>query len=97
MIDALAPNQRVALDRRIAEEGCIEIDPPFQRPKWFWQVHGYSFVPNAFVMDRTGVMSRRWVKADEVNWSNAVAVRLETPNGQPLRIEHLGAEDEDYY
>ena len=81
------PAARVLIDRRIAEEGCIELVPPFERPEWLYAVSNLSFTPIAFVMDGDGVLASRWQLIDEVDWSRAVAVRLETPYGAPINIE----------
>ncbi len=83
----IPPAARVHLDRRIAEEGCIELAPPFERPEWLHAMTNLSFTPIAFVMAADGVLSPRWQLIDEVDWSRTVAVRLETPYGAPINIE----------
>lgn len=79
----LTPTVRVALDRRIAEERLIALDPPFEQPDWYWKVVD-DFVPIAFAMDATGALATNWTRVDELNWSNVVALRLESPAGAPL-------------
>lgn len=92
----ITPAARVLLDRRIVEERMVALLPPFERPDWFYEVVGLSFVPNAFVMDATGAVARGWVPADEVDWSCAVAVRLETSWGKEIHPDNFGGEyDED--
>ncbi len=93
----IAPAARVLLDRRIAEERMVALHPPFERPDWFYEIVGLSFVPNAFVMDATGTIARGWVPADEVDWSSAVAVRLETSWGKEIHPDNFGLDAEEDY
>jgi hypothetical protein len=95
VIGNIAPAARVVLDRRIAEERMIALQPPFEQPDWFYEIRDLGFVPNAFVMDATGEVPRRWCKADEIDWSLAVAVRFETSWGKAIDLEELD-DDEDY-
>lgn len=82
--DTISPAARVMLDRRIAEEGMIAINPPFQRPDWVVRFNRFSFVPLAFVMSGDGIVGRRRVLVDEIDWHGVVAVRFETPFGNPI-------------
>ena len=93
----IAPVARVLLDRRIVEERMVALHPPFERPEWFYGVAALSYVPNAFVMDATGAVARGWVPADEVDWSSAVAVRLETSWGKEIHPDDFGDEADDDY
>ena len=93
----IVPAARVLLDRRIVEERMVALHPPFERPDWFYNVAGLSYVPNAFVMDATGAVARGWVPADEVDWSRAVAVRLETSWGAEVHPDNFGLDAEEDY
>lgn len=93
--DTISSAARVMLDRRIAEEGLTAINPPFQRPDWIVELNRFSFVPLAFVMTGDGVVGRRRVLADEINWHSIVAVRFETPLGNSIDLADL-CNDEDY-
>lgn len=88
----LSPAQLGPINRRIAEEQMIALDPPFEEPSWASLIFGYSFVPNCFAMTADGVVAS-WRLADEIDWSTAVAVRFETPWGD--RIDPRDTEDGD--
>ncbi len=93
MMPARTPDW-IMLDRRIAEERLIALDPPFVRPEWLWQYLGCGFVPNAFTMGVDGAVAALWTPADEVDWSTVVAVRFEAPWGSPLTVPDMD-DDED--
>lgn len=92
----IAPATRAMLDRRIGEERMIALAPAFERPDWFYLISGLNSVPAAFVMDATGHVAPRWVLADEVDWSRAVAIRFETRFGNAISLEDLDP-DEAFY
>jgi|GEM_PF-2269570 len=92
----IGPAARVMLDHRIAEERMVALDPPFERPDWLYSITSLSCMPQAFVMGASGQVARRWVLADEVDWSCAVGVRFETPWGKPIDLDDFG-DDEDYW
>lgn len=92
----IPPATRVMLDRRICEERMIGLTPPFERPDWLYLIGGLDSVPVAFVMDDAGHVAARWVLADEIDWSRAVAVRFETRFGNAITLEELDR-DEDLY
>ena len=89
----MKPDQRVMLDRRIAEEGMHELDPHGSPPAWRNEFDGWQ--PNAFTMDVTGAVSPRWVLLDEVDWTDVVAVRIERNWGAPINIDDLMRDDGD--
>lgn len=92
----ITPAQRVMLDRRIAEEAMLALNPPFERPDWLYAALNLSAKPIAFVMGADGVVAPRWQLIDEVDWHRVCAVRLETSFGLPVRIETLGDDEDDY-
>jgi hypothetical protein len=94
-VATISPPDRVRLDSLIEQERMIALDPPFERPDWAYTLFGFSWMPIAFVMDATGTVSPRWIMADEITWSNVVAVRFETPGGIPINIEAF--EDDGEY
>ena len=81
------------LERRIAEERMIALDPPFTAPDWLHEVMGESWMPHAILMDTAGGVSPRRVLIDEVYWADVVAFRMETPSGS--RIDRTDFEPED--
>jgi hypothetical protein len=93
---AASPAIRVMLDRRIAEERMIALDPPFEHPDWLWTMLGGNGVPHAFLMDATGAVSPRWKPLDEVSWTDVVAVRIEDRWGNPLDPSDF-EDDGEYY
>ena len=92
----ITPAQRVMLDRRIAEEAMLALNPPFERPDWLCDALNLSAKPIAFVMGADGVVAPRWQLIDEVDWHRVCAVRLETSFGLPVSIETLGDNEDDY-
>lgn len=88
----LSPADRRLLDRRITEERMTPLDPPFERPEWYWHAMRGNVVPYASVMDANGdVAPRRWV--DEIDWAAAAAVRLEDSLGNPIGTASADFED----
>jgi hypothetical protein len=87
----VTPAARVHLDRRIADERMTELQPHGDPPMWRHDFTGWQ--PMTWTMDAAGIVSRRWVRLDEVNWRDVVAVRCEQDTGRRIDIESLG---EDY-
>lgn len=85
------PQQRVMLDRRIADERFTELEPHEERPDWASMFDIQQ--PKVWTMNSDGETSRSWTFLDEVSWRGVVAVRVETPYG--LTIDPLDLDDDD--
>lgn len=88
---------RIRLESLIVQEGMIALDPPFDKPDWLWTLLGGNEVPHAFLMDATGAVSAQWIWLDEVDWTGAVAFRIEDRWGNPLDPSDFNDDDGDYY
>lgn len=75
-------DQRVMLDRRIADERFTELEPHEARPDWASMFDIQQ--PKAWTMTSDGTISRSWVYLDEVSWSDVVAIKIEDIYGRPL-------------
>lgn len=76
------PQQRVMLDRRIAEERFTELEPHEERPDWASCFDIQQ--PKVWTMTIDGETSRSWTFLDEVSWRGVVAVRVEDTYGRPM-------------
>lgn len=87
----MTPAQRVTLDRRIAEEGMVELNPHGTEPDWSTMFDGW--IPNAWTMTIGGDVPRMWTPLDQVEWRDVVAIRVERPWGAVIDVEEFGEPD----